>query len=465
MQTRVVDLGFRPRPWQAEVFSSLIGCNILVLHRRAGKTILAIMKLIDSALRCERPMGRFGYIAPEQKQAKTICWEILKSYAMKAPGTTCNESELWIQFHNGARVRLYGADNPDSIRGQYFDGVVLDEVAQMQRTLWGEVIIPALSDRKGWVLFIGTPKGINLFSELFYAAQSQPDKWYSRLYTVNHTNLFTPEELADMQRQPGGMTPREYRQEMLCDFMASTDNTLISLDAATEAANRKLKAELYDFAPMILGVDVAWEGGDRCCIFPRKGLQAYAYDAMPGLPEKTFAGRVALSIQKYNADMTFIDTTGGYGGEVLSRLQDLGFNCMGVKFSSDADSERFLNRRAEMYFKLSDWLREGAIPNDTSLISELCAPTYSNDNAAMRLKLQSKKEIKEKIGMSPDLADALALTFAYPVAAKMDPTTGISGAEPANNLRDWNPYKQSQGRQDSNGPSNHYQPWNPYSRR
>lgn len=418
MQTRVVDLGFRPRPWQAEVFLGLVRFNILVLHRRAGKTILAIMKLIDEALMCERPMGRFGYIAPELKQAKGICWEILKSYALKVPDAKCNESELWIEFPNGARVILYGADAPDNIRGRYFDGVVLDEVAQMQRGLWGEVIIPAISDRNGWVLFIGTPKGVNLFSELYYAAQSQADKWYSRLYTVNHTHLFTPEELADMQRQPGGMTPREFRQEMLCDFMASTDNTLISLDDANAAAARKVEPHRYEFAPMVLGVDVAWEGGDRSVIFPRRGLKAFGFDAVQGLPEKTFAGRVAAAIQYHKADMTFIDTTGGYGGEVLSRLTDLGFLCQGVHFSSKADSERFINRRAEMWFKVADWLKEGSMPNDTGLISELCAATYSNDNAAMRLKLDSKKEIKERIGLSPDCADALALTFAYPVAAR-----------------------------------------------
>jgi len=445
MQTQVHDLGFRPRKWQDEVFRQLARFTILVIHRRAGKTVLALMKLIDSALKCNRPMGRFGYIAPELKQAKLIAWDYLKSYAHKVPGTLVNESETWVQFaHNGARIRLFGADNPDSLRGQYLDGVVLDEVAQMQRSLWGEVIIPAISDRKGWVLFIGTPKGINLFSELYYAAASKPD-WYARLITVNDTGIYTPEELLAMQG-PGGMTPREYRQEMLCDFMASTDNTLISLDTANAAAQRRIELRHYEFAPMVLGVDVAWEGGDRCSIFPRKGLQAFAPEVYAGLPEKTFAGKVAQAIQRHKAEMTFVDCTGGYGGEVVSRLTELGFPVMAVNFASTPDSERFVNRRAEMWFKMADWLKEGAIPNDTALISEMCAPTYSNDNAAMRLKLESKKDVKDRIGCSPDIADSLALTFAYPVMTKMREEEAVSfGYSPMQPQQTYNPYAKDGG--------------------
>jgi phage terminase large subunit-like protein len=458
MRTQTIDLGFRPRKWSVDIFRNLIRFSILVIHRGAGKTYLAILKLVDSALRCEQGMNLFGYVAPELKQAKGISWEILKHYALQVPGTTSNEAELWVQFHNGARIQLFGADHYNSIRGRHFSGIVIDEVAQMKREVWTLVILPALANRNGWALFIGTPAGINLFSELYYAALADPT-WYHSKLTCYDTDVYTPEQIESIKAKMG---ERAFRQEMLCDFMASTDNTLISLDTATEAAKRVIKATLYDFAPMILGVDVAWEGGDRCCIFPRKGLQAYKYDVMPGLPEKTFAGKVAAAIQQHKADMTFIDTTGGYGGEVLSRLTDLGFTAMGVHFSSEPDNERFLNRRAEMWFKMLDFLKEGSIPNETALISELCAPTYDNNNAAMRLKLEAKKEIKGRIGVSPDIADALALTFAYPVMTKVDPSTGFDSAAPRSNLVEWNPYKQQQG--GGNGPINNYVPYSPYGR-
>jgi len=420
----------------------LIRFSILVIHRGAGKTYLAILKLIDEALRQPEGMSLFGYVAPELKQAKGIAWEILKHYALKVPGTSSNESELWVQFANGARIQLFGADHYDSIRGRHFSGIVIDEVAQMKREVWLQVILPALANRNGWALFIGTPNGINLFSELYYAALSDAS-WFHAKLTCYDTDVYTPEQIAEIRVKMG---ERAFRQEMLCDFMASSEDTLITIDVARAAQERTIKSHQIEFAPMILGVDVAWEGGDRCCIFPRKGLQAFGPHVYPGLPEKTFAGKVAAAIEQQKPEMTFIDTTGGYGGEVLSRLNDLGFNCMGVKFSSEPDNERFLNRRAEMWFKMADWMKEGSIPQVQGLMDELCAPTYSNDNAAMRLKLESKKQIKERIGCSPDLADGLALTFAYPVMPKMTESEAIVyGASPVQSPTNYNPYAKPEG--------------------
>jgi len=411
----LIDLGFRPRPWQTDCFRALKRFSVLVVHRRGGKTVLAILRLIDAALRCSRPMGRYGYIAPHLKQAKRISWKYLTHYARKVPGTVINQGELWVEFPNGARIQIFGADQPDSIRGDYFDGVVIDEVAQIKTELWGEVIRPMLADRLGWALFIGTPKGINLLSQIFYKALADPD-WFAKIFTCYDTDALSPDEVERMRLE---MTDMEFRQEMLCDFTASSANTLISIETAMAATRRTLEERLYAFAPKILGVDVAWEGGDRNVIFPRQGLQAFKPKVIPGLPEKTFAGIVAEKILEWEPAMTFVDTTGGYGGEVVSRLKDMGHKkVQGVVFSWKAKQERFANLRAEMWFAVADWLKEGgALPNLSELVAELCAPTYSNDNASNRLKLESKDDIRERLGMSPDIADALALTFAFPVVA------------------------------------------------
>ena len=412
----VIDLGFRCRKWQEAIFESLLRFAVLVIHRRAGKTLLAVMKLIDSALRCTRERGRFAYLAPELKQAKGIAWDYLKHYALKYPGTTHNESELWVEFPNGARVRLYGADNPNSLRGMYFDGVVVDEVAQMPLELWGEVLVPALNDsgRHGWALFIGTPQGINLFSDIYFKADGNSG-WYRSLQTVYQTDVFTPIEIEELR---GQMTPSQFRQEMMCDFQASNDNALISLDAALEASHRQYSEAQISYAPRIMGVDVAWTGGDRCVIAKRQGLALWPLVVKPGLPEKAFSAVVSIEIDAWHPDRVFIDTTGGYGGEVLSRLRERGYPVEGVVFSWKASEERFQNIRAEMWWKMAEWIKGGAsIPKDNGLISELCAPTYSNDNAANRIVLESKDDVKARLGMSPDLADAVALCHAFPVAA------------------------------------------------
>jgi hypothetical protein len=111
------------------------------------------MRLIDAALRLELPMGRYGYLAPQLKQAKRIAWRYLKHYARKIPGTKVSETELMIELPNGASITVMGADRPDTIRGEYFDGVVIDETGQIKTDLWGSVIRPMLADRKGWALF------------------------------------------------------------------------------------------------------------------------------------------------------------------------------------------------------------------------------------------------------------------------------------------------------------------------
>ena len=136
---------------------------MIVAHRRAGKTVGMIVHLILQAHKSKLKRPRFAYIAPFYRQAKTIAWDYLKHYGRMVPALRISESELWVEFANQARVRLFGADNPDALRGQYFDGAVLDEVAQMRPAVWGEIVRPALADRRGWAVFIGTPKGQNLF--------------------------------------------------------------------------------------------------------------------------------------------------------------------------------------------------------------------------------------------------------------------------------------------------------------
>lgn len=345
-----IDLGFTPRPWQAAVLRQLLRFAIVVVHRQGGKTELAIAKLVDAALRSQRADARFGYVAPLLKQAKGIAWDRLKAYARKLPGTVINESELSVAFANGARIRLFGADNPDSLRGLVFDGLVLDEVAQLAPRLWGEVLLPTLAEREGWGLFIGTPKGINLFSTLYYKALSDP-AWFAALYDCYQTEALSPAAIAQIQRES---TEAQFRQEMLCDFGATSENVLIPLDLARAASQRKLRPAQYEFAPKVLGVDIAWQGGDRSCIVARQGLQMFPPRVVRGAPEKTFAVTVANAIVKWQPDMTFVDSTGGYGGEVVSRLQDAGHFVEPVVFSWKASNERFANLRAEVYWKVAE---------------------------------------------------------------------------------------------------------------
>ncbi|NDB70683.1 MAG: hypothetical protein EB015_22280, partial [Methylocystaceae bacterium] len=176
----------------------------VVAHRRAGKSVACINELIRKAIECPLERPRFAYIAPLLKQAKEIAWDYLKHYSapLKAVGASYNESELRIDLPNGSRVRIYGADNPDSLRGIYLDGVVIDEPAQIRPSLWNEVVRPALSDRAGWAVFIGTPAGKNEFWEISERAQTSPDWFYLNL-KASETGLIADEELRDARSQMG----------------------------------------------------------------------------------------------------------------------------------------------------------------------------------------------------------------------------------------------------------------------
>lgn len=189
---------------------------IAVAHRRCGKTVGCVQKLVKGALTCTRPKSRFAYVAPLYGQAKDVAWEYLKAYSRRL-GAIITETELRVDLSNGARVRLYGSDNPERLRGLYFDGVVLDEYADMRPSVWGEVIRPMLADRQGWATFIGTPKGHNAFYDKWQEAQASED-WYAVMLKASETNLLTQAELEDARRT---MSEDQYAQEFECSFEAA----------------------------------------------------------------------------------------------------------------------------------------------------------------------------------------------------------------------------------------------------
>ena len=191
----------------------------IVAHRRAGKTVACVHDLQRGALRCQNVRPRFAYLAPYLRQAKTVAWDYLR--AAMAPlrpiGATVNEAELRVDYPNGGQVRLFGADNADALRGIYLDGVVLDEFADMDPRVWPEIIRPALADRQGWAVFIGTPKGRNEFHRLWSESQKD-DGWFSLMLKASETGLVPDAELALARHD---LTEEQYAQEFECSFDAA----------------------------------------------------------------------------------------------------------------------------------------------------------------------------------------------------------------------------------------------------
>ena len=216
MSERVIDTGYRPREPQRAIHKAVAAnrFTVVVAHRRMGKTVAAINQLIHSSLKCGNDNPRYAYIAPTYGQAKRIAWDYLEQFT-RPLDAKLNVSELKADFF-GRRIQLYGSDNPDSLRGQYFDGVVIDEIADQDPKIWNEIIRPALADRKGFALFLGTPKGRNHFADFRDRAASSED-WALLEFKASETGILDNAELESAKKEMG---EDKYAQEFECSFSA-----------------------------------------------------------------------------------------------------------------------------------------------------------------------------------------------------------------------------------------------------
>ena len=184
-----------------------------------------------------------------------MAWDYVKHYAKPVPGVQFNEAELRADFPNGGRLRLYGADNYDALRGQYFDGVVPDEFGNMDPRAWTEVLRPTLSDRHGWAIFLGTPNGKNHFWELRCKAEAKEENWELFEFKASETGLLAPEELADAK---AAMTDAAYQREYECSFDATIEGAYYAKEIGdTEREKRFCRIPIEP----TVSVDTAWDLG------------------------------------------------------------------------------------------------------------------------------------------------------------------------------------------------------------
>jgi len=257
-----ITIPYAPRPLQRAIHDGLERHRFgaAICHRRFGKTVLAVNHLQRAAVTCTQSRPRFAYIAPTYSQGKAIAWDYMKHYAAPIPGIHVHESELRIDYPNGGQVRIYGADNPDSLRGIYLDGVVLDEYGLMRPTLFSEVLRPALSDRQGWAFFIGTPNGKNHFYDIIHGDGERPGAkddpaWFYAEYKASETKLLSQAELEDARSR---MTADEYAQEFECSFEASIKGAVFARELVrVREGGRITRVPLEPMLP----VDTDWDLG------------------------------------------------------------------------------------------------------------------------------------------------------------------------------------------------------------
>ena len=254
MANRQIVIPYDPREPQLQIHEALAANRfvVVVAHRRMGKTVSAINQLIKSAIECNKERPRYAYIAPTYSQAKRVAFDYLTHYT-RPLGAVANISELRVDFWD-RRIQLYGSENPDSLRGQYFDGVILDEIGDQNPKIWNEIIRPALADRQGWAMFIGTPKGQNHFKDLRDRAESEPG-WKLLEFKASKTQIVIQDELNAARREMGD---EKYEQEFECSFSAAVEGSYYGKQVnELEAKGRVCAIERDDLCKTY----VAWDLG------------------------------------------------------------------------------------------------------------------------------------------------------------------------------------------------------------
>ena len=217
MADQNITIPYTPRPALAHIHKHLDNCEeaVLVIHRRGGKTYLLINHIIRQALLFPNDDGEYAYIAPYLKQAKRIAWKYLKKFCDPIPNRRFSESELSVTLPNGSRIGLYGADNPEALRGIYLDGAVLDEFSDIDPDVYESILSPALMDRNGWVVFSGTANGKNhLFNKMVELRQDP--KAFVQVLPASKSHILSPEQLKKALKRSGSQ--EKFDREYECSF-------------------------------------------------------------------------------------------------------------------------------------------------------------------------------------------------------------------------------------------------------
>jgi hypothetical protein len=316
--------------------------------------------------------------------------------------------------------------------------VIFDEASAIHDKIW-EVSEGALTDDNTeiiWCCFGNPTQNIGRFRECFGKFKH---RWFTKQIdsrTVKMTNKSQLQKWVDDHGEDSDFV----RVRVRGVFPSSSANSLIGPEELELATKRFYSADKFEFSARIMGVDVARQGDDSSVICKRQGLVASEFRSMKIPDTMLVAGQVGKEVNEWKCDAIFVDGSGGYGAGVIDALRSTRYNPVEVQFGGKATDARYFNKRSEMWFEMVNWIKSGgSIPDDKELIEELLAATYTFQGDKFRLC--AKDDIKEVIGRSPDKADALALTFAYPVAPLS--RTLIPSRSHNTSRNEYNPYERT----------------------
>lgn len=320
----VVEIAYKPRKWARRFHAAYVRWSVLVMHRRAGKTTAVLnhhqRAALDDQWESERlrfleptftkadiaellKNRKYGHILPTLTQARAVAWGPLKMYAADIPGHKPNEQDMSIAYPNGNVVRLFGADNPDALRGHAFSGVSFDEYSQQPPNIFGEVISKALADHLGYAVFIGTIKGKNHLWRTYQAGKDDP-AWFALWQDVDISlSLEEGATITAIRRamdddraliDKGLMTQEEFDQEWYLSETAAIKGAYYAKQLM--AARRERRIGLVPYDPALLVFDV-WDLGKGpnlvVGLFQRTGREVHLIDREEADPGEAMPQMIA----------------------------------------------------------------------------------------------------------------------------------------------------------------------------
>ena len=398
---------------QAMAYAAFRLAQYLVLYcgRQWGKSRFCCAVGIRTAFNG----GRVWWIAPSFPQSEEA-WDLLVGMLAGKPGVRINIAGRRVTFPSGGYIRVRTSERPDSLRGAAVDLLILDEAAFIPERVWTEILYPTLAVRRGKAIFATTPNGQNWMFDMYNRGVGGPDaEGYVSLRFAAADNPYMPADRVEAARR--SLPPALFAQEWLGEPSAGEDG-LIPREWAIAASQRPKVRE----GRFVLGIDVAGGGGDRAMFALRFGDHIVELQDHTPKVKDDFGPMedAAAELLGRHGGYCVVDAV-GIGAGLASRLRTRGFKVLffkagkALKLRDETGQFSFNNQASAAWWHLRTLLdprspRELAIPDDRTLIAELCAPRYDT-RAGAKIAVESKDEVKKRIGRSPDMADSIC--FAY----------------------------------------------------
>jgi len=412
-----VPYNFEPRSYQLpflDAMDSGYKRACCVWHRRSGKSKTLLNFTVKKAF--ER-VGVYYHAFPEYGQGRKILWDGIDKDGFRVMDhiphsirKATNKQEMKIEFVNGSIWQIIGADNYDSLVGPNPVGFICDEwaVSDKYPMAW-DYFRPILVENEGWAVFPFTPRGRNHGFELYSMALHNPE-WFCQLLTIDNTKAISREDI-DSERR-AGMGEDMIQQEFYCSFIASTANILIPYELIQEATERKID---YPNAKKLAGCDVARFGDDRSALVCRRGGTLTHLEVWQGLNSIQLAGKLKQRFDERYFDAIAIDAI-GVGAGVADLVASYGIPTIAVNVAeTSSNKDRFHRLRDELWWNAREWFvdKKCALNGHhltPKLINEIQQVTYDYKPTG-QIIIESKDDMKDRLGFSPDLGDAFCLTF------------------------------------------------------